>query len=86
MFGGFGIGNTSCVEAARESKVPILLIHGEADAFVPTAMGRERAENNPLVELHTFPDATHGICYITDKERYISVLKEFLNKNKGMKF
>lgn len=84
MFGGFSIGNVSCVEAAKNSRVPILLIHGEADDFVPTAMGVEIAKDNPLVELHTFPDATHGICYITDKERYISVLKNFLNKNAGL--
>lgn len=86
VFGSFRIGNVSCVQAARESKIPILLIHGESDDFVPTYMGREIAKDNPLVELHTFPDATHGICYITDKERYISVLKEFLNKNTGMEF
>lgn len=84
IFGRFRIGNVSCADAAKNSKIPILLIHGEADDFVPVYMSREISKDAPMVELHTFPGATHGICYIADKERYLSLITEFLSRNIGI--
>lgn len=84
IYGKFRIGNVSCVEAAKNSPVPILLIHGEADTFVPEYMSREIAAHAPMVDYHSFPNATHAISWMADKERYIKLVTEFLQKNAGI--
>ena len=81
VFGGFTLGGVSTAEAVRHTKVPILLIHGEADGLVPCSMGREIAAANPaMVDLQTFPDAGHGLSYLTDTERYTSLIEAFCEK------
>lgn len=78
LFGGIrGLDTVSAAEAVKKSNVPILIIHGEADAFVPCEMSREIAKNSPNVRLETFPDADHAMSYMTDTERYARVSIEF---------
>lgn len=82
IFGGFDIRESSAVKSVSNTDVPILLIHGEADGFVPCEMSDEIYRANPeLVELHTFPGADHGISYLTDPERYREIVAEFLQKH-----
>ncbi len=79
VFGGFSL-NTSAdaAEAVRRARVPILLIHGEADDYVPIEMSREIAAANPaLVTFHAFPGAWHGVSYLTDPERYARLVRDF---------
>lgn len=77
LFGGFDINLADPAEAVKRAKVPILIIHGEADNFVPCDMSREIAECNPSIELHTFPEAKHGLSFIQDNERYRAIAAEF---------
>ena len=78
LFGGFGLKDADASEAVKNAKVPILLIHGEDDRFVPCDMGREIAAANPaMIELHTFPDAGHGLSFLVDRERYESTVNAF---------
>lgn len=81
VFGHFNLNECSAVEAVKKAKVPILLIHGEDDRFVPCDMSREiyAACKSPIT-LETFPDAGHGISYILDCERYERVVKKFVTK------
>ena len=63
------------------TKVPILLIHGEEDRFVPEYMSRRIADANPeMVTRVTFPGAGHGISYLMDEERYKKITGDFLEK------
>ena len=79
LFGGFSFAGVSCVEAVKRTKVPILLIHGEEDRFVPVEMSREIAAANPeMVTLVTFPGAGHGLSFMADRERYTRVVGEFI--------
>ena len=81
IFGGLTLGGVSTAEAVRHTKVPILLIHGEADGLVPCSMGREIAAANPaMVDLQTFPGAGHGLSYLTDTERYTGLIEAFCEK------
>ncbi len=58
-------------EAVKNTKVPILLVHGEKDNFVPCEMGRRIYEANPkMITFEVFPEAAHGISFIVDTERY----------------
>lgn len=81
LFGGFGLTDADAAEAVKHTKVPILLIHGEDDRFVPCDMGRQIAAANPeMVELHTFPGAGHGLSFLIDRPRYEKIAKDFFSR------
>ena len=77
--GHFRLNAATATQAVRHAKVPILLIHGEDDRFVPCEMSRNIYKNcaSPA-QLHTFPGAGHGLSYMTDPLRYEAVVTEFL--------
>ena len=80
LFAKINLKSVSAVECVKDAKVPILIIHGEDDRFVPCEMSREICNANPeLVRLETFADAGHGLSYMKDTERYHDILKEFLS-------
>lgn len=79
LFGNLNIKESSAAQAVKHAKIPILLIHGEDDRFVPCDMSREIFKNcASRSELHTFPDAGHGLCYIMDPRRYEKICVDFL--------
>lgn len=77
--GHFRLNAETASQAVRHAKVPILLIHGEDDRFVPCEMSRNIFKNcaSPA-QLHTFPGAGHGLSYMTDPLRYEAVITGFL--------
>ena len=81
VFGGFSLNGADAAEAVKHTRVPILLIHGEADGLVPCEMSRRIAAANPaMVELHTFPGADHGLSYLADTPRYIRLVEDFCER------
>ncbi len=79
LFGHFRLTDKqSPIEAVKRATVPILLLHGEADHFVPCQMSRDiyNACVSPKT-LVTFPGAAHGVSYLSDPARYQSVVKAF---------
>ena len=79
IYGGFDPTGADAAEAVKRSPVPILLIHGEDDRFVPCEMGRRIAAANPdRVELHMFPRAGHGLSFLVDRPRYEQIARTFL--------
>lgn len=81
LLGGFSLCSASAVSAVRNAKGPILLIHGESDDFVPCEMSRVIAAANPeKIELHTFPEAGHGLSYLVDTERYTKLVQDFCKR------
>ena len=81
IFGGFDISSSAARTAVKNAKVPILIIHGEADDFVPCQMSRDIynacTSDKTLV---TIPKATHGISYIVDRPLYEKAVEEFFKK------
>ena len=61
----------STTAVLAKSKLPLLLIHGEKDGFVPTYMSWEnfRAAAGPK-EIFLVPGAGHGMSYVVDPEGY----------------
>lgn len=59
-------------------KIPILIIHGEQDNFVPAQMSKEIADANTSIQRHTFPGANHGLSFMLDEKRYEKLVTEFL--------
>ena len=80
LFGGFNIKDTDVCQAVKHARVPILLIHGEADDFVPLFMSEKIKAANERITLVTFPGARHGESYLTDTERYRKICNEFKDK------
>lgn len=84
LFGGFRLSSPGALDAVQKAKVPILLIHGEDDRFVPCEMSRQIAraglDAGRDIQLETFPNAGHGLSFMEDRERYASVVSSFLEK------
>lgn len=81
LLGGFDINAASAKEAVKNAKVPILLIHGDEDDFVPYYMSKTIKANNPGIEFHTFECNIHGLSYIFDTPKYKQIVTEFMNKH-----
>ena len=80
IYGGFNLKNIDVVDAVKKSKTPILLMHGACDTRVPVSMSEKIACANPLVERHVFPDAEHGMSYMSDEQRYLKTVNEFVER------
>ena len=81
MLGGFNLEQCSAVSAAEVSPVPILLLHGKDDRFVPCSMSEQIDEaSDDATTLVTFKDAGHGLSYIVDPDGYEKAVFEFLKQ------
>ena len=79
LFGGFLLNSHTAKDSVRNTDIPVLLIHGEDDRLVPYTMSLEIAACcASRVQVVTFPQAGHGLCYITDPKRYERSVYEFL--------
>ncbi len=76
---GYGLDECNAAREVRKAKVPILLIHGEQDTFVPCSMCEEIYENcaAPKKKL-IVKGAAHAESYYKDMEAYEAALDEFI--------
>jgi len=80
VYGKFAIWKSAPEKAIQNTKVPVLLLHGEDDRFVPCEMGKQLyARNKQMVRLETFPDAGHGLSYLVDTPRYEKIVRQFVS-------
>lgn len=78
IFGHFNIEETSPYEAVKNSKVPIIFIHGDNDSLVPYYMS-EKLYNvcSSKKKLVKISNADHGVSYLVDPDTYINELNNF---------
>ena len=82
IYGGFDPESVSAVEALSKATVPVLLIHGEEDRYVPCEMSRKNYEACASEkELFIVPGADHGMSYVTDMPRYVERFTGFLHRH-----
>ena len=80
IYGHFNIDETSPIEELKRSRIPVLFIHGESDDFVPCEMSKRNYDACVTrKEFVTVPGAGHGVCYVVDKEKYLSALRRFFD-------
>lgn len=81
LYGHFNLEESSAVLSVQKAKVPILLIHGESDSFVPCHMSHEiqKACASP-VTLVTVPGAGHGRSYLVNPKLYEDAILRFTNQ------
>ncbi len=78
VFGGFSLADGGAVEAVKSARVPIMIMHGEEDDFVPFSMSKEiyDACASPKTYL-AVPRAGHGVSYFYDTEGYSRAVGDF---------
>ncbi len=81
VYGRFALWASSPVKAVKKAKIPIHIIHGEDDRFVPCQMSRDiLAACGGKARLVTFPGAGHGLSFLVDRKKYEDVFKAFLKE------
>lgn len=80
IFGHFDLRETDARIEIAKAKIPVLIIHGEADDFVPAAMSDLASCNPAFITRHTFPGARHGISFLVDSRRYRKIVMEFVEQ------
>ena len=80
LFGHFNPDSFSCEGAVENASVPILILHGEADTFVPCEMSKRIYEKcKSKCFLYTFEGADHGISFLADPKKYKKAVYDFLD-------
>ena len=80
IIGRFSITNISTVNAVNKTNLPILLIHGKKDNFVPCEMSEQTfAFCKENCRIFLSEEAGHGMSFLTDTEALLTELKSFLN-------
>ena len=83
IFGHFNILSSSALKSVKATEIPVLIIHGTGDNFVPLQMSRDiRAANPDKVTLVEVEGAPHGLSYLKDKEKYKKALYDFTDATK----
>ena len=79
LFGGFNLEETSPLLAMKKTKLPVIFIHGDEDAFVPHSMSKELYEvcAAPHKRFVTIKGAGHGLAYPVNKDKYVGALRDF---------
>lgn len=78
LYGKFNLDAASPVTAVKNAKVPILLIHGDDDRFVPYEMSCNIYKEAPeKITFHTIHGAGHALNYVTAPEEYTKVVQAF---------
>ncbi len=79
--GGFDVEETSALEAVQNTQLPILIIHGDADRFVPYKMSKEcQLAGANHVELVLIEGAGHGMSHCVDVKKYEEAVYKFFQK------
>lgn len=82
MFAGFGLKEKDTCSVLKNAKLPVLLIHGLADDFVPSNMSMQGYDAcMGEKELLLVEDAGHGVSFLKDRESYTKCVIAFLEKH-----
>ena len=81
IFAGYSLKENDTISSLEKTNIPILFVHGLIDDFVPsknTLINYEKYKGPK--EMIIFDNATHGISYLTEPERYLNGIKNFVSK------
>lgn len=82
LFAGFSLNGASTLEAVANTRLPLLLIHGTADRFVPFEMSQAAYDAcSAEKQLILVDGAGHGYSYLVDRPRVQSALETFLQQH-----
>ena len=79
---GYFFGDVDATKALKETKLPVLVLHGEEDGFVPLEHGKAAYDLiTSEKEFHSFPGMKHVQAERKFREQYWNVVGEFLKKH-----
>ena len=82
IFADFGLNDKDTRVCLAGSKVPVLMIHGREDGFVPCRMSELGFQAcTGKKKLFIVDGADHGVSFIKDRDGYISEVISFLEEN-----
>ena len=71
IYGHFNPNYASAVKAVQNARVPILILHGVKDGFVPYSMAKEIYDSCTSDKyLYLFDEADHGMSYMSEPKKY----------------
>ena len=86
LLAGFGLKEKDTRCALANSRLPVFMIHGTEDGFVPCGMTEQGyAACKGDKQLLLVDGADHGVSFLVAKERYTEMIDQFLNKHIGKK-
>lgn len=82
IFAGFSLNSCDTRRSLANSRLPVLLIHGDADSFVPSQMSKDAyAACNGEKDLLIVKNAEHGLSYLEDGIAYAAHVIDFIKEN-----
>ena len=82
VLAGFGLWERDTRKTLANAKLPVLLIHGEDDGFVPCRMSQQAYDAcTGKKDILIVPKAEHGLSFVVDGYRYTAMVIEFLKEN-----
>lgn len=82
LFAGFSLYEKDTRRSLANSKLPVFMIHGTGDDFVPCNMTRQGYDAcTGEKQLLLVEGAEHGLSFLEDTETYTAMIEEFLRKN-----
>ena len=81
VFAGFSLKEKNTKQILKHARLPVLMIHGTDDDFVPSVMTQQGYDacTGPK-ELMMIPKAGHGVSFLVDRETYVRGVLSFLEK------
>lgn len=79
IFGKFDLNEITAAQAVKASTIPIVIVHGLEDRFVPHEMSAVITGDN--VTRHTFEHAGHGLSGLCDSPRYDDIVFGLVEKH-----
>ena len=81
VFAGFSLTVKDTRDVLKKAKLPVLMIHGLSDDFVPSDMTRQGYDSCfGAKEILLVEGAGHGTSFLVDKQTYITRVVAFLEK------
>lgn len=81
LFAGFSLTEKDTRQTLKNAKLPVLLVHGVDDGFVPCEMTKQGYDAcNGEKEILLVEKADHGVSFLVDKARYTKTIIAFLEK------
>lgn len=82
VFAGFSLTDKDTRKTLKKARLPVLLVHGLSDDFVPCDMTKQGFEAcTGEKELLLVEGAGHGVSFLVDKETYTKRIIAFLEKH-----
>ena len=81
LFAGFSLDERNSKLCLKNNRLPILMVHGKGDDFVPCKMSEDAyAVCSGEKELFLAEGAGHGLSFLVERDRYIARVSAFLER------